>query len=322
MESLYAGVDLGGTTVSCALGNAEGQIVCDRKIDTESHRGPQVVLQRIAQTVATLASEADASLAGVGMGVPGLADIDAGIVRFLPNLPTNWRDIAAGPTLTEKLGCPVHLLNDVRIATLGELAYGRGAGVGTMAFFALGTGIGGGIAIDGELRLGPLGAAGELGHQTVLPDGPLCGCGNRGCLETLASGPALTAEGVRLLHSGLAPKLHELVAGSASGVSPKQMAEAAHAGDAAVLDAIRRAAEFLAIGVANVVVTLHPDLIVLGGGVAQMGEILLEPLRSAVRRRVRMIPTDDLRIEQSTLGNRAGVLGGVALAVRHADPAL
>jgi glucokinase len=185
-----------------------------------------------------------------------------------------------------------------------------------MAFFALGTGVGGGVAIDGRLHLGPLGAAGELGHQTILPDGPICGCGNRGCLETLASGPAIAAEGVRLLHTGLAPGLHALVDGDAGRITPKEMAAAAAAGDHNVREVILRAAEYLGIGVANVVVVLHPDLVVLGGGVAEMGDILLDRVREVLHRRVGMFPTDGVQIERSALGERAGLLGAVALATR------
>jgi glucokinase len=236
------------------------------------------------------------------------------VTKFLPNLPTQWRNVEVARILGSRLGCSIRLLNDVRTATLGELRYGHGQSAGTMAFFALGTGVGGGVVIDGQLRLGPLGAAGELGHQTILPDGPRCGCGNRGCLETFVSGPAITAEGVRLLQSGLAPKLHELVAGDAGRVTPKEMAMAAAAGDERVREAILRAAEFLGIGVANVVVVLHPELIVLGGGVAEMGALLLDRVRQVVRERVGMFPTDGVRVERSLLGERAGVLGALALA--------
>jgi glucokinase len=211
----------------------------------------------------------------------------------------------------------VRLLNDVRTATLGELTYGHGQGqAASMVFFALGTGVGGGVAIDGVLRLGPLGAAGELGHQTILVNGPLCGCGNRGCLETLASGPAITAEGVRLLKTGLAPKLHELVAGDAGLITPKEMVAAAEAGDDAVRDAILRAAEYLGIGVANAVTILHPQLVVLGGGVAEMGAILIDRVDQVMRKRVGMFPTDDVRVVASRLGHRAGLLGAIALASR------
>ena len=218
--------------------------------------------------------------------------------------------------LRAHLECPVHILNDVRTATLGELTFGLGKQAKNMLFFALGTGIGGGVVIDGKLRLGPLGAAGELGHQTILPDGPLCGCGNRGCLEALASGPAISAEGVRLLRSGLAPRLFDLVQGSIDRITPKEMAAAAEAGDEAVRQSIIRAAKYLGIGVANLVSALHPELVVLGGGVSAVGPLLLETVKATVRERVRMFPPDDVRIERSQLGEQAGLYGGIALAIR------
>jgi len=313
---LYAGVDLGGTTITAALGDATGSMVCGRQISTESHEGPEAVLDRIAELVETMAHETNGRPTALGMGVPGLVDVPRGITRFLPNMPTQWRDVPAAEMLATRLGFPARLLNDVRTATLGELTFGRGRSASTMAFFALGTGVGGGVVVDGRLHLGPLGAAGELGHQTILPDGPICGCGNRGCLETLVSGPAITAEGVRLLKTGLAPKLHALVSGDAGKITPKEMAAAAAAGDENVRAAILRAAEFLGIGVANVVVVLHPDLVVLGGGVAEMGNILLDRVREVVQRRVGMFPTDGVQIERSALGERAGLLGAIALACR------
>ncbi|MCJ7504166.1 MAG: ROK family protein, partial [Acidobacteriia bacterium] len=227
-----------------------------------------------------------------------------------------WRDVPVRDVLSPQVGCPVYLLNDVRMATLGELVFGHGRTAHTMVFFALGTGIGGGVAVDGKLRLGRLGAAGELGHQTILPDGPRCGCGSHGCLEALASGPALAAEGVRLMLSGQAPKLHELVRGEASAVTPKEMAAAAEAGDLAIQEAIVRAAGYLGIAVANVVTILHPDLVVLGGGVAAIGPLLFDTVRRTVRERVRMFPTDDVEIKPSLLGEQAGALGGIALAMQ------
>lgn len=204
MRSAIGSVDLGGTKTACAIATPDGEVLAEGQVPTQSHEGPGAVLARIAGLLSELRSQASASLAAIGFGAPGLVDVSAGITRFLPNLPTQWRDVTVAATLQKAMGCPVYLLNDARMATLGEFTYGRGRNVGTMAFFTIGTGIGGGLVIDGKLRLGPLGAAGELGHQTIQADGPLCGCGNRGCLETLASGPALTAEGVRLLRSGLA----------------------------------------------------------------------------------------------------------------------
>jgi glucokinase len=270
----------------------------------------------MAKLVISLSATAGHEPAALGMGCPGLVDIRNGVTKFFPNLPTQWRGVPVREILSAKVGCPIYLLNDVRTATLGEMTFGHGRMARTMAFFALGTGIGGGVAIDGKLRLGPLGAAGELGHQIIIPDGLRCGCGNRGCLETLASGPAIAAEGVRLMQTGLAPKLYELTNGDAARVATKQMAEAARAGDKAVAEAIVRAAQYLGIGAVNVVVALHPDLIVLGGGVAQIGDLLLDTVRQTIHERVRMFPTDGVEVKLSQLGDNAGTLGGIALAVK------
>ena len=313
---IYASVDLGGTNIKAALGTADGTLLGDDSQPTLSYEGPKAVLDRIAALVERLCRRQDAKVAAVGIAVPGLADLKKGETLFLPNFPGKWRNVPVRDVLAPRLGCPVYLLNDVRTATLGELVYGHGRTANTMAFFSVGTGIGGGIVIDGKLRLGPWGAAGELGHQILIPDGPRCGCGNRGCLETVAAAPAIVAEGVRLLLSGLAPKLYELVGGEPSRVTPVTMAAAATAGEETVREAIERAATWLGIAAVNVVVTLHPDLIVLGGGVAMMGELLREPVERTMRQRIRMIPPESIDVQLSLLADRAGVLGGIALAAR------
>jgi glucokinase len=315
MNDIFAGIDLGGTNIACALASGDGTVICETKVPTLSHEGPDGVLDRMAKVVDQLSRQAGQTPRALGIGIPGLVDIDAGITRFLPNLPTQWRDVPVRGFLEPRIGCPVYILNDARAAALGELNYGHGKDCSSMVFFTLGTGVGGAVVIDRRLRLGPLGAAGEIGHQTIVSDGLLCGCGNRGCLETLASGPAITAQGVRLLRSGLAPKLHELVRGDAGAVTPREMRLAAEAGEETVRDAIAKAAEYLGIGAANLVAALHPELIVLGGGVAELGPMLIDGVRETIRRRVRMFPPDDVRVERSLLGDSAGVMGGVALAV-------
>lgn len=317
MEDLFASVDLGGTKIAAALGTADGHLICVDTIPTGSHAGPDDVLNRLADLLEDLIRRAGRRPAALGIGVPGLADLRRGTTLFLPNLPTNWRDVPVRDRLEPRLGCPVYLLNDVRMITLGELTFGLGRTAHTMALFALGTGIGGGLAIDGHLRLGPLGAAGELGHQTILPDGPRCGCGNQGCLEALASGPAIAAQGVWLMQCGRAPRLHELVAGDVSRVTPREMVAAAEAGDEAVREALERCAEYVGIAAANVVTIIHPDLIVLAGGVADIGPILVDTVRRVIRARVGMFPADDVRVERSHLGEKAGLMGGLALAARN-----
>lgn len=316
MTTPVVGVDLGGTSIKAVLATNDGRVIARREIPTQSHAGPLIVLERIGELVREFGSMADAPIRAVGMGVPGLVEIESGTTMFLPNLPTQWRDIPVATILSSKLSMPVRILNDVRTATLGELTFGHGKGTTnlTMAFFSLGTGVGGGIVVDGRLRLGPMGAAGELGHQTILPEGPHCGCGNRGCLETLASGPALAAEGVRLALSGLAPKLREFVDGDAAKISPREMVIAAERGDTLVRQAIDRAAGYLGIAAANVAVILHPEIIVLGGGVAEIGALLIDRVREVIETRVGMFPPNDIRVVPSMLSDQAGVMGAVALA--------
>ncbi len=317
MTNVYCGIDLGGTSIKAALATGTGEILVSRSAPTDSHRGPQAVIETIEDLVSEmLAATPDVRLLGCGVGVPGLVDVITGTTKFLPNMPTQWRDIPLAQLLGERLGCPLKVLNDVRTATLGELRFGHGKRNPRMslAFFAIGTGIGGGIAIDGQLRLGPLGAAGELGHLTMISDGPGCGCGNRGCLEALASGPAIAAEGVRLLRMGLAPALFELTEGHSDRVTTVEMRAAADR-DQSVRDAIVRAATWIGIAAANVVATIHPDLVVLGGGVAEMGDLLIDTVRQTIIERVRMFPPDTIHVERSLLHAQAGLMGALALAM-------
>jgi glucokinase len=317
MSGVFAGIDLGGTTLKAVIADAAGNQLAHRAVPSEAHRGPADVLARMAGLVRELwEASGSAALLGVGVGVPGLVDVASGVTEFLPNLPTQWRRVPVAQVLTERLNAPVRLLNDARLATFGELRFGHGKNQPTltMAFFAIGTGVGGGLAIDGKLWLGPLGAAGELGHQTIMPYGARCGCGNRGCLETIASGTAIAAEGVRLARSGLAPHLFAHVEGNMDRVTAREMfAVSDH--DPAVRDALNDAAKAIGIAAANVVTILHPDLIVLGGGVAEMGSLLVETVAQVIRDRVGMFPTDQVRVVRSLLGDQAGLYGAIALAI-------
>lgn len=312
----FAAVDLGGTKIAAAIGTADGTLLAQSAIATGSHEGPHGVLARLALLVRDLAALSGTSPAALGLGVPGLVDIATGTTRFLPNMTGEWREVPVRSILEPQVHCPVAVLNDARLATLGELTFGHGRSARTLVCFTLGTGIGGGVAVDGVLRLGPLGSAGEIGHQTILPDGPLCTCGNRGCLEALASGPAIAARGMYLMQCGRAPVLREIVGGDPGAVTPKEMAAAAARGDAIVHDELVRAFEYLGIGIANVVTTLHPEVVVLTGGLAELGPLLFDTVRKTVLRRVRMFPATDVRIEKSLVGDNAALLGGLALATQ------
>jgi glucokinase len=314
-SGLFAGVDFGGTKVAVVVANVRGSIVADGVIPTLSEEGPAQAVERTCSLLGSLCRER--SLDYHGIGLPGLVDRQAGTIVFLPNLPEPWRGFPIAREFAIRTGKPVSLLNDARMATLGEFTFGNGPGSQDMLFVTVGTGIGGGLVLDGKLRFGAFGAAGEIGHHTILPDGAPCGCGSRGCLETVVSGPALAAAGRALMRDGHAPQLSKLVSGDPGKVTATMMARAAKSGDNSVAEAIRRAAEYLGIGVANAVTITAVDNVVIGGGLSVLGELLLDPIRRVVRERVRMFPSEGVVISCSTLGEKSGALGGVALAVEQ-----
>jgi len=315
---LYVGVDLGGTTMQAAMAGANGRIVVERSVPTLSHEGPHGVLNRMAGLVHDLAVAAGQPPLACGVGVPGLLDLAAGKTKFLPNLPTNWRDFPMRETLAAQVGCPIHLLNDVRAATLGELMFGCGRQAGTMAFFAIGTGIGGGVVVDGKLRLGPLGAAGELGHQIILPDGPRCGCGNRGCLEAVAGGRAIARKAGDAVRSGRRTQLSAI---PVEQITARDVAAAARLGDLVAQQVLTEAGAYLGIAVASLVNLFNPSMVVVGGGVSQVGDLLLEPIRRAVRERSLRSAAQAARITAAVLGRRSSSIGavvqGIDLALDH-----
>jgi glucokinase len=319
MNDLYVGIDLGGTVIKCAAADRQGHILHRKDEPTDAQDGPSAVIERMAR----MAREVGEGAAAIGVGVPGLLDLEHGVAQFLPNFPTNWRGVPVAKPLETLTGRPVRLLNDARCAALGEMTFGHGRGRTdlTFAYFTLGTGVGGAVAIDGRLRLGPLGAAGELGHLTIVPDGLPCGCGKRGCLETLASGPAIIGEAVRLIRSGQSAMLLRLAGANDGNVTPKLVADAARAGDTAAASLIARVAGYLTIAIADVAVVIDPKLVVFAGGVAQMGDLLLDPIRRILARPGGMCPTGGIDVRLSELGQDAGVLGGVALAIEAAQNA-
>ena len=317
LTTICAGVDLGGTKISVVLGDRDGHLLGEGRIDTLPGAGPANAFERIAQLVGRLAEEAQAETSAIGVGAPGLVDPRKGVIEFLPNLPKQWNGFPAVEFLRERTGKPAFLLNDARLAALGEYSFASGNRSSDMLVVTIGTGIGGGLILDGRLRLGPSGAAGEIGHHTILPDGPVCSCGSRGCLETLVSGPALSAQGVALARSGAAPRLAAIVEGNWAAVTPKEMATAARQGDQTVATAIEEAGRYLGIGIANAVTLTAVEQVILCGGVAALGELLLEPVRAVVRERVRMFPAERVHIACSTLGDRTGALGALALAYQH-----
>jgi glucokinase len=293
-EMRLVGVDLGGTNAKLAVVE-HGRVVHTGQIATRSEDGPDAVLARVAE-LARSAGPAD----GVGIALPGLFD-DDGRAVLLPNLHGDWAGRQVRAPLEQALGIPVALVNDGHAFALAESLLGAGAGGGTVMAIVCGTGVGGGLVLDGRLYLGLRDRAGEFGHHTVAEDGPLCECGNHGCLELYAGARAIARAAGR-------PSFDEAVA-------------AARDGDGRAVAALARAGTLIGLAIANVAIFLAPDRIVVGGGVAAAGDLVLEPLEAELRRRARVAPLDDLAVVPAALGSFAGAVGAALFAGARAGVA-
>lgn len=313
---IYVGCDLGGTNIKAGLVNIEdGHVLVSGSIPTLARQGPEAVLERMAEHITDLVRESGvdkAEIQGVGISAPGVIDLETSTTEFLPNLYTEWRGVPVGERMQSFLDLDISMLNDVRAITYGEWAFGAGRGVDSMACFAIGTGVGGGLVVNNQLILGFGGTAGELGHQTVDLNGPICGCGNRGCIEVFASGPAIAAEAARGVRQGWNTKIADLIDHDLNQLTPEIVAKAAEMGDEFAIEVWNRAGSYLGIGVANILTSVGVKRVVIGGGVAKAGDFLLEPIRREVRKRVFLMPVEKVDILPAKLGTDAGIVGMAA----------
>jgi glucokinase len=310
------GVDLGGTKILTALAGMDGRPVAEVKLPTGAREGRQHVLGQIVSSVEQVLVKAGVKpeqVLAMALGAPGPLDTSKGIIHFAPNLA--WHDLPVRQVLEQRLSIPVLLDNDANLAALGEHVYGAGRGVDNMVYITVSTGIGGGLILDGRLYRGITDVAGEIGHMTVLPDGPLCSCGARGCLEALASGTAIARDARELAACGRGDQILAAAGGDPAGITAVTLAAAAAAGDAAAESIIKRAARYLGIGIANIINLLNPSLVVLGGGVMAIGELIWQNLHLEVRARSLEAAGKSARLAPAELGGRAGVMGAVALAL-------
>lgn len=289
--TLHLGIDVGATNLKWAVverSGGEWRTVDRGQGPTGSADGPPAVIGRLG-AIALAARERWPAIDSIGIGVPGLYDPATGCTRFLVNVPGEWAGMPVAPPVEDAAGVPTSLINDARAFGLAELRLGAGRGAASLVGLTLGTGIGGVIAIDGRVHLGHDGTAGEVGHQTIDPDGPLCGCGNRGCLEAFTRADRIAA---------------------ACGTDTAEAAVvAARAGDRRALDGLAEIGRYLGIGIANVVVVLSPDRVVIGGGIAAAGDLLLGPIRDELRRRVQTTSLDEVDLVTAELGTWAGAIG-------------
>jgi glucokinase len=284
------GLDLGGTNIKVSLiePDSEGyRIVYVEERPTQAEEGPARVAANLADAARRHINEE--AIGSFGLGVPGLFNASTGAIELFPNLPGGWEGFPLKTTIEQALETKITMINDARAFTLAEGTMGAGKGFRIVACLTLGTGIGGGIMIDGRLHLGSFGVAGEIGHQTIDPDGPICGCGNRGCVEAMARADVLTS-----------------LAGKESA---EDVFQAASEGDPRSIAAIYEVARVLGIGLANVVTLIGPDRIVIGGGIAAAGDLALDPIRQAIRDRVTLVPVDKIEVVPAMLGKWAGAYG-------------
>ena len=304
----YAGVDLGGTNTKIGILNREGDILKSRIIKTLSAEGVDNTLERIWKTIQELAQELDINIKnikGIGLGIPGPV-LEQSIVAFFANFP--WeRNINIKEKLEKLTGIETKLDNDANIIALGEAKYGAAKGSKSSVTVALGTGIGGGIYIDGKLVSGAKGAAGEVGHMKIVKDGKLCGCGQRGCFEAYVSATGLIREAVSRLTVNKQNLLYKMIDGDLMKLEAKDIFDAAREGDAFSLDLVDYEAEYLALGIANILNIINPEVVVLGGGVALAGDILLNPMREKMVKYALPVTLEELQIVQGVLGNEAGI---------------
>jgi len=319
----FVGVDMGGTNLRAGIVDIErGIVLTSNMVPTLAREGPVAVMARMADLIKAAIVSCGLGIeeiGGVGIGVPGVLDLERGLTLFLPNLPGTWSNIPLSATISGKINLPVFLLNDARSITYGEWMFGAGRGVDTMACFTIGTGIGGGLVINGKLHLGIGGTGGELGHQTIDFNGPVCGCGNRGCLEAFASGPAIAGMGIKAVIQGMTTSIGKMVDYDLNKITPEVIFEAARQGDPIAKDIYEQAGSYIGVAVANVLVSVGPRKVVIGGGVAAAGDLLLEPIRRTARERVRIIPADQTEIVQAGLGLNAGLLGAAMWAANKLD---
>jgi len=312
MPADIVAIDLGGTHLRVArFDGSSPSPLQSNKIETQADKGPDHVIGRIVEAVQQL--PAPSGERRIGIGAPGPLDPVAGIVYEAPNLP-GWRNIPLKAKLSAQLGWPVSLGNDANLAALAEWRHGAGQGTDHMLYLTISTGIGGGVIVDRQLLLGAGGLAAELGHLTVQPDGPRCGCGQRGHLEAVASGPAIARKAQERVLAGETSSL----AYRSEPLTAELVGQAAQGGDELAGAVVRQAAAWIGLALASFAHIFNPQAFVLGGGVTQLGPLLFDPIRQTLEDRIMdSAYLEDLRLVPAALGDDAGLVGAMVLAAQE-----
>jgi len=319
-KTYRVGFDLGGTKMMAAVFDADFEIVGRRRRKTKGQQGAQAGLERIVQTIEQALDNAGvepARLASIGIGSPGPLDLNRGVILDLPNL--GWQDVPLRETVAKHFGCPAAVANDVDTGLFGEYRFGAAQGARCALGVFPGTGIGGGCVYDGRVMRGAVLSCLEIGHMNVVPNGQLCGCGRRGCLETVASRLAIASAAAAAAYRGEAPHLFETTGADVARIRSGVLTAAIAAGDEAVERIVRNAVEWLGAAIANVVNLLAPDVVVLGGGLVEaMPELFVDGVREVLDERVMPSFVGSYEVRPAALGDDATVRGAAALAAEAA----
>jgi glucokinase len=300
----HIGLDLGATNIKWVIAERDGsawETVERGQLRTDASAEEASVVAQLAELATRLRSQAGTAVETLGIAVPGLYIPDTGVVTFLTNVPGAWSATPIGGPVAEASGLPTALINDARAFGLAELRFGAGRDVRSFIGLTLGTGIGGVFALDDRVVQGYRGQAGELGHQTIDPDGPLCGCGNHGCVEAFARA--------------------DRVAEACGTDSPRSAIEAARGGDERAIEGLARIGRYLGIGISNAITVLTPERVILGGGWASAGFLIIEPIRAEIRQRVITTPVERVDVVQAELGTWAGAIGAAVHGAESTEAA-
>lgn len=309
------GVDFGATHLSVLVADLAARIIEEIEVPIAIQDGPKVCLAKADQLVGEALNKAGLSLRevlAIGVGVPGPMVTEIGMVVSPPIMP-GWDRYPIRDTLEKMWNCPVSVSNDAELGALGEWAAGAGRGERNLAYIKVGTGIGAGLLLDGRIYHGVTGSAGEIGHLTIEENGPLCTCGNHGCLEAIAGGRAIALQAQQAVREGKRTALAAIQ--PIESITAREVAAAARRGDLIAQQILARAGSHIGIAIAGLVNLFNPGMVIIGGGVAQTGDILLEPMRQAVQRRSLPAATRVVRITTAMLGRRSSSLGAVVQAL-------
>jgi len=320
MSEIFVGIDLGGTNIKIGCFDSQLNLICKTAVATEANVGPEVIIDRIGQTTEKLLADNDLSgesIAAIGIGAPGPSKLDEGIIIASPNMPS-FKNVPLRKMVSDKFGKPAVLENDANAACWGEYVLGAGKDVEDMVFFTLGTGIGGGVIINGRLVHGFADNAAELGHIIIYPEGRRCGCGQRGCVEAYASADSTAKRAAEAVKAGAQSSL-EKVLDEKGQISCQDVYEHLAAGDKLAKKITDETAKALAIVCVNVLHTTEPKRIVFAGGMIAAGDALLGRIRYYFDQQIWSLKKEAVEIAFATLGEDAGIIGAAALAKKARD---